>query len=233
MNPELTPSINPSFQSPIHFVDEEKKRKQSLSDQVGILADIYQQEINMVVWRRRLPADMTSPLGPFMVANPGFQIAMPVTPVNARTDLQQALKGSDCAESLSEDAAELVDMFCCLFDLQAVGLRLTVLSRAMCPRFHTDRVPCRLVTTYTGIATEWLPHDVVDRTKLGAGNRGLADDLSGLYQDPNDIQQLTSGDVALMKGELWEGNENAGLVHRSPQIELEQPRLLLTLDFAS
>lgn len=56
----------------------------------------------------------------------------------------------------------MVDMFCCLFELKRAGLRLTVLDRAMCPRFHVDRVPCRLVTTYLGAATEWLPHTVAD-----------------------------------------------------------------------
>jgi len=110
-------------------------------------------------------------------------------------------------------------------------LRLTVLDRAMCPRFHVDRVPCRLVTTYQGIATEWLPHNVADRSKLGAGNMGKSDDLSGLFECPSDIKQLNCGDVALLKGELWHNNEGAGLIHRSPQLVNNACRLLLTIDF--
>jgi len=39
-------------------------------------------------------------------------------------------------------------------------------------------------------------------------------------------------DVALLKGELWEGNEKAGLVHRSPAVPADHRRLLLTLDFS-
>jgi hypothetical protein len=38
--------------------------------------------------------------------------------------------------------------------------------------------------------------------------------------------------VALLKGESWENNEGAGLVHRSPAVKSGQQRLLLTLDFA-
>ncbi|WP_243221056.1 DUF1826 domain-containing protein [Methylobacter sp. S3L5C] len=35
-----------------------------------------------------------------------------------------------------------------------------------------------------------------------------------------------------MKGSAWEGNEQHGAVHRSPQVSQELPRrLLLTLDF--
>jgi hypothetical protein len=111
----------------------------------------------------------------------------------------------------------------------------------MCPRFHVDKVPCRLVTTYHGIATEWLPHHCVNRSKLGAGNAGKSDEQSGLFQHPNNIHQLHQGEVALLKGESWEGNEGAGLVHRSPSMPVTQNsalkntfserRLLLTLDF--
>jgi len=45
------------------------------------------------------------------------------------------------------------------------------------------------------------------------------------------LQQLTTGDVALLKGESWVGNEGYGLVHRSPNLENQKKRLLLTLDF--
>ena len=125
----------------------------------------------------------------------------------------------------------MVDMFCCLFELQRTGLRLSVLDRPMCPRFHVDRVPCRLVTTYEGCATDWLPHASVNRTKLGMGSNGMPDNKSGLFESTTDIQTLNCAEVALLKGELWENNENAGLVHRSPEVPAGQTRLLLTLDF--
>lgn len=101
----------------------------------------------------------------------------------------------------------------------------------MCPRFHVDKVPCRLITTYYGIATQWLPQYLVDRTKLGAGCSGKTDEDSGLLLEPNAIQQLEAGQVALLKGENWLNNQNAGLVHRSPQPGEGEKRLLLTLDF--
>ena len=127
----------------------------------------------------------------------------------------------------------LVDMFCTLFDLKEAGLRLKLLDSPMCPKFHVDKVPCRLVTTFYGSATEWLPHSAVNRTKLGAGSIGLQDDSSGIMQHASDIQQLSSGDVALLKGESWHNNELAGLVHRSPVLTQHERRLLLTLDFAN
>lgn len=101
----------------------------------------------------------------------------------------------------------------------------------MCPRFHVDKIPCRLVTTYQGVATQWLNHSDVNRSKLGTGNLGKPDEESGLFKSLNNINQLKQGDVALLKGEYWDENEGAGLVHRSPPVAENEQRLLLTLDF--
>ncbi len=45
----------------------------------------------------------------------------------------------------------------------------------------------------------------------------------------DNVQYLQAGDVAVLKGEKWQGNEGAGLVHRSPSGQ--QGRLLLSLDW--
>ncbi|MGY9053784.1 MAG: DUF1826 domain-containing protein [Rhodobacterales bacterium] len=195
-----------------------------------VLSNIYREDINIVVWQRTLDQTLMNDVDAFLKSNPNFQVSMIVTPQDVLSSLSQAL-GDKTQFELAENITELVDMFCCLFELKRVGLRLAALDRAMCPKFHADKIPCRLVTTFQGIATEWLPHQVVNRSKLGLGSKGKADYESGLYQNSHDIQQLNFGDVALLKGELWEGNENAGLVHRSPALPSSERRLLLTLDF--
>ena len=132
---------------------------------------------------------------------------------------------------LRADIAWLIDAFSYLFDQREVGLRLAVLDKVMCPKFHVDKVPCRLITTYTGIATEWLPNDLVNRCFLGPNARTNVGCEAGICKS-GDIEILETGAVALLKGESWEGNEGCGLVHRSPRIEDKSRRLLLTLDFA-
>lgn len=225
-NPVPASSPEPHAAAPVSF------RRAALGKAPEVFTDIYQEETNIVIWQRELSTVIQDSTNDFLVSNPTFQAAMAVSPQDAFASVSESL-GTASKPELSEDIAELVDMFCCLFGLKRAGLRLTVLDRAMCPRFHVDKVPCRLITTYLGVATEWLSHQAVDRTKLGAGNNGHADSQSGLFQSPKDIQQLSGGDVALLKGELWEGNENAGLVHRSPAISPDEKRLLLTLDFMS
>ncbi len=206
--------------------------RQGIEDtQHAVLTDIYQEDTNMVVWKRDLANNLEQAADAIIESNPTLEELLVVSPEKAFESVKKLLGSSPEAEVLAEDIAYLVDMFCCLFDLKRGALRMTVLDRAMCPRFHVDRVPCRLVTTYQGIATEWLPHNVADRSKLGTGNMGKPDELSGLFDNLSDIQQLNSGDVGLMKGELWHNNEGAGLIHRSPQVPNNTRRLVLTLDF--
>ena len=199
--------------------------------QTAVLADIYQKDTNIIIWQRKITEELTSAVEHILKINATLQTTLEVTADSAYSSVNEALGVATGSSALSDDIVQLVNMFCYLFDQKRVGLRLTVLDRAMCPRFHVDRVPCRLVTTYQGIATEWLPHHVADRSKLGVGNQGKPDEQSGLFHNLDDIQKLNPGDVALLKGTLWQGNENAGLIHRSPRVETGEQRLLLTLDF--
>jgi len=194
------------------------------------LADIYSEEINISIWQRNISDDLKESVNEFLARNLSYERNSTVPAEGALNSVNNLL-APDTKPELREDIAELVEMFCYLFDLKRAGLRLAILNRAMCPRFHVDNVPCRMVTTYNGVATEWLPHQSVNRAKLGSGNDGLPDHRSGLYKNNSDIKQLKAGDVALLKGELWEGNERAGLVHRSPAPKQGERRLLLTMDY--
>ncbi|APW66004.1 succinylglutamate desuccinylase [Poseidonibacter parvus] len=194
-----------------------------------VFGDIYQSDINIAIWQRKLPTALQNSVKTFLESNPTFEKKMILTPQDALSRVSESFNNN--MTEVSEDIANLVDMFCYLFELKQAAMRLNVLDQAMCPKFHVDRVPCRLVTTYQSIASEWLPHEVIDHTKLGWGSNGLPDSESGLYQSESDIQQLSCGDVALLKGTLWEGNENTGLVHRSPVVPANEKRLILTLDF--
>ncbi len=197
----------------------------------GILTDIYQEDINIVVWQRNLTAALQHAVSGIIDANHSLEVKTSVKPQEALLTTAKELGSTAGAYLLGENIAEIVDMFCCLFDLKKAGLRLALLDKAMCPRFHVDRVPCRLVTTYGGAATEWLPNDIVDRSKLGTANLKTPDDQTGLFNSSKDICYLSEGDVSLLKGELWQGNEGAGLIHRSPHLSKGQKRLFVSLDF--
>ncbi len=195
------------------------------------LGGIYREDVNIAVWQRKLSLKLTQAADTILDQFPALKISLIAPPEAIYPAIERELSFSAESKALAEDIAHLADIYACLFGLNRVGLRVSALDRAMCPRFHVDRVPCRLVTTYQGTATEWLPNIFSDRTKLGVGNQGKPDDQSGLFDCANDVQYLARGDVALLKGESWEGNEGNGLIHRSPQLSGNIRRLLLTLDF--
>lgn len=205
--------------------------KDTQSTELEVLTDIYQENTNIVVWKRSLADKLIQAADILLDKQPDLEKLIVLSPNNAFSSVYKVIGNSEHYKVLAQDIAQLVDIFCRLFDIEHATLKLTALDRAMCPRFHVDRVPCRMITTYHGAATEWLPHHLADRSKLGTGNKGKPDEFSGIFERSNDIRQLSVGDVALLKGELWYKNEGAGLIHRSPQLSSSNRRLLLTIDF--
>lgn len=197
----------------------------------SVFATIYRPEINISILQRNLSKRLIEEAKEVLEAKPSLQESRVVTPENSRSVVSDLFGSAVTARVLVQDVSELVGVFCELFELKEARLKLSAIDHAMCPRFHVDWVPCRLLTTYDGDGTQWLPHDMVDRRKLGPGNQGLPDERSGLFRSVEDIRQLNPGDVALLKGENWVGNEGAGLVHRSPQLSKSERRLLVSLDF--
>ncbi|MDA0150110.1 DUF1826 domain-containing protein [Vibrio sp. LaRot3] len=206
-------SISPSIDKEVVEVSQPRAE----DNKASVLSEIYKPEHNIAIWQRELSAELAYGIEQMVEADHQLAVVSIVTPDDAAEVVSRKLGEHSCVAALSEDIALIVDMFCCLFNVKEVGLRLTVLDKPMCPSFHVDQVPVRLVTTYIGQATQWLENQDVDRSTLTEKNGAL-------------IQQITSGDVALLKGGGWEGNEDNALVHRSPQIVSNERRLLLTLD---
>lgn len=206
-------------------------RRASMAEHVSVLTDIYQEDVNLAVWHNTFPNDILSNIASIMLKKTHINIKTSVTPACVSEELVSCASVLKDQQALLKYIELLVEMFCTLFEVKQVGLRLAILDQAMCPKFHVDKVPCRLVTTFSGVGTQWLPHEKVNRTKLGSGSLGLVDEESGIMQHPSNIQHLVAGDVALLKGESWYNNENCGLVHRSPAVANNSQRLLLTLDF--
>lgn len=103
-----------------------------------------------------------------------------------------------------------------------VGVRIEMPDQAMCPRMHVDHVTLRLITTWRGPGTEWLDEAGADRSRLGSEEVILS---------PSAIHRATTGDVLLLKGERWPGNDGRGVLHRSPQSDdNRQTRILFACD---
>ncbi|MFS2092482.1 DUF1826 domain-containing protein [Pseudomonas sp. Pseusp11] len=199
-------------------------------DTPKVLTGILDDGVNLALWQRQLPAHIAD-FGRLLLSL-NEPLAESLSLEMANDDAEPNLHGlasgfSDLEgyEGFIADVSWLVSAFACLLGAQRIGLRLRVLDKAMCPRFHVDHVPVRLITTYAGAGSQWLKEGAMDRRQLGKPDAEPQDDSL--------IQQITSGEVAMLKGEKWHGNEGFGLIHRSPQPAPGERRLILTLDWLS
>ena len=123
-------------------------------------------------------------------------------------------------EAFVADMAALVALFAATVQADAVRLRLDVVTDNACRRWHRDCVPLRLICTYRGPGTQWVPSsqgDVVLAQPDGEAPQARA---------------MRAGDVAFFKGCGWPGQAHEGaIVHRSPRIAgTGMVRLVLVLD---
>ncbi|MDP5293313.1 DUF1826 domain-containing protein [Oceanimonas sp. CHS3-5] len=185
----------------------------------AVFTHIYQPDCNLAVWQRPLPAGVGDYVQRLLQAGNRVSVRELAPPETVAEILAGQLPDRPGRQALADDVQQLAEMFACLFDLKRVGLRLASLQTAMCPRFHVDRLPCRLVSTYSGPGTHWLTTPQRDQLLAEGG------------KEPEQWQQLAVGDVALMKGDGWQGEEGRGLWHRSPPVPTGYRRLFLSLDF--
>jgi hypothetical protein len=192
------------------------------------LTRILEDQTNLAVWQRQLPVHIADFAQLVLSLNEPLaeSLCLELPDEDAEPDLAglaAGLRDLQGFEGFVSDLKWLISAFACLLGARRIGVRLRVLDKAMCPRFHVDHVPVRLITTYAGIGSQWLEEGAMDRLQLGQADAEP--------QGAASIRQLNSGDVALLKGEKWHGNEGFGLIHRSPQPAPGERRLLLTLDW--
>jgi len=190
------------------------------------LSDILEDGVNLALWQRQLPLHiaefgallvaLNEPVADSLVVELGSEEAVP----NLQ-GLAANCRDLEGYEGFIADVSWLVSAFACLLGAQRIGVRLRLLDKAMCPRFHVDHVPVRLITTYAGIGSQWLREGIMDRRRLG----------QPAAEPSARIEQIHCGEVALLKGSKWHGNEGHGLIHRSPALKAGERRLILTLDW--
>jgi hypothetical protein len=127
---------------------------------------------------------------------------------------------------IRNDIAFLLTMFQYLTGSSTFRLLLAPVNTNMCRKFHTDINDLRLLCTYYGPGTLWLPDEFVNRKSLDT-----CDDGACIALDESKIQQAQAGEVVILKGAIYPQENFYACVHRSPTIEeAGQKRLLLRID---
>lgn len=194
-----------------------------------VLSDIVSPDNSIAIWQRP-----ENPLIAHYFVSVFSELGMGLREVFSMSSLRDGLEGSlpdaPHKDEAIEDIYLLSDMLTCLFNCDSVGLRLVPLNSAMCPKFHTDNIPVRLVNTYLGPGTQWLPAGSNPARHNAKPKVGLVGYSAGQQSDSSAIQQLNAYDVALLKGRAWENQEQMACIHRSCPVEPGAKRVLLTLD---
>ena len=202
-----------------------------IENDLSKLSEIFEKDKNISILKRKLDTSILDAAKYILKEKSQLHFSKIAHPQDIEKKLNNIFGSNIKTSPLFRDIARVVDIFCSLFSVKNVWLRLDAIEGPMCPRFHVDNLKCRLVSTYLGPGTEWLPNHLVNRHKLGHGNNGELDEKSGLFSENANIEQLDIGDLGLLKGENWDRNQGNGLVHRSPQKDSDYKRLYMTIDF--
>jgi len=125
---------------------------------------------------------------------------------------------------LKEDISALLKLFSAITGAEDFRLLFCTITSNMCRRFHTDINDLRLLCTYIGPGTLWLPNEAVNQAVLQS-----SDNEAELVLPGWEAQQVKTGDVVILKGALFE--DSNPILHRSPPIEeSHDKRLLLRID---
>ena len=181
-----------------------------IGDTSDVLKDIHLKEKNIAIYQRD-----TNHLNPELKSL--CQQDINFTSYGSIKDIVSSLKiyskyRLPTHSLLIQDIHEILNLFQNITKTNTFKLSLESISTDMCRKFHADYNQLRLLCTYVGSGTLWLPDDA---------------EKNGILEQ--DIQQVKTGNIAILKGKLY---PNAKPVfHRSPEIEsLNEKRHLLRVD---
>ena len=198
--------------------------RQVIGNQLGDFAAIYDKDVELVSVTRP-QANVCEAFSRRLIHSrqvPELRWVQSVDDPDATSRVLPSTIDAEVTSSLRAQIAEASEMLGELMECKRVGVRLETLNAPMCPRFHVDHIPCRMLITLSGEGTDWIPNNEVDWCVFE--NLETAEPP---LQENKQIQRLNTGDWSLLKGGAWQDGFR-GVVHRSPHDVGE--RLLLALD---
>ena len=156
-----------------------------------------------------------------------FSVNAEISKFDTKNNIKSALsdvfsfeiKSSIFYETWINDIAHLCKIFSDIQNTNSISMWLG--SKRGCKRYHIDNVPQRLLVTYSGEGTEWLPDDAADKIAYLNGEPN-----EKILKNSKKKQFINEWDIAIFKG----GSE--GLLHRTPDSALNKNSILLRLDHA-
>jgi hypothetical protein len=200
-------------------------------DDAAELACILDPLVNICVWQRSLRPEIIEYCYEARAGRSGSVERFAAVDGLDIEDLLAPLPRGRGRAELRADIQALVARYAALVGCKRVKASLEVVETDSCRKFHADLVGVRLLCTYAGPGTQWVPNASARREMLSQPRLAFEAANQAIAPKQEAVRQVATGDVALLKGEAWPGNRGNGIIHRSPPIEREgERRLLLTLD---
>ncbi len=175
----------------------------------SILDRIRDKAVELAIWERELPQAFAEWLDALPSENLPDARAIAddngvVATIAAMLDGARTPQGA-MRDMLLDDIAGLARRFMTIMDSAQVDIRLEAVDHDACWKFHRDCVEARLLATYRGPGTQWVPpafsKAALDRQKD--------------YRGP--IPSLSRFAAGMFKGSC--AAPASGIVHRSPPID--------------
>jgi len=190
-----------------------------LGPDASVLASVRASDVLLAGWERRIPAEIAALLDARRVGERDFFEGHADAAHPALFD--EVLAGLDPVARawLAEDVVGLVTRFAAVARSASVRIGLGAVNGDQCRKFHADMHRYRLITTYVGPGTEWVPEEAVDRAAMEHPPECPCDANREIVRDAAAVRRAATGDVLVMRGSLALGGR--GAVHRSPPVEAE------------
>ncbi len=128
-------------------------------------------------------------------------------------------------ERLCADVGDLATSFADLASSPTLKATFAIIPNGMCRLFHTDAIELRLLCTYLGPGTLWVPDQFVNWDRMEEPSN------EARVLDMDQVQQFAPFEVGILKGAMYEANAGPAVLHRSPSVsEKKDVRVLLRLD---
>lgn len=193
--------------------------------------DILDARTNVVRMPRRLDPSMTARLQA-LVRDARFhhEVALDTSAPEVG-GLLTSITDAEVSRFLADDIRQLVQQWGQTLGHKHVHATLFVQRTDGCPKIHADAVTIRLLCTYTGPGTEWLPNAELVRKNLARTDVDLATANASVIRKGGALRRCDPGDVLLLKGNGYPGNAGRGAAHRSPPLGASGvARLVLKID---
>jgi len=193
-----------------------------IGEEVQLLSGIHQKSKNIAIYQRDIEG-LQPEIDTLLKHTIDFRFSGNVSEI--MVGLTEYLRTLDFeGKSLMEDIASVLGTFESLTQASSFKIFFATVETNMCRKFHTDINDLRLLCTYAGPGTVWLPDEAVnqDAIKVRSSN-------AEIVKDEAHIQHVPAGHVVILKGALYP--DAFPIYHRSPSVEgVHQKRLLLRID---